>query len=86
MPDYARGAVEMGGREARYAYGRVDLNTDGTEEVLAILMGSIFFGTGGCNLLLLKEEGERYTVINTFPFAGSRSSSPIGRRRDGTTA
>jgi len=68
-PDYTRNAVETGGMEARYAYGRVDLNGDGTEEVLAILMGSVFCGTGGCNLLLLKKEEAGYTVINAFPIS-----------------
>jgi hypothetical protein len=68
-PDYTRNAVETGGMEARYAYGRVDLNGDGTEEVLAILMGSVFCGTGGCNLLLLKKEEDEYTVVNTFPIS-----------------
>ena len=67
-PDYTRNAVKIDGSEARYGYGRVDLNGDGTEEVLAILMGSIFCGTGGCNLLLLREE-DGYTVINTFPIS-----------------
>jgi hypothetical protein len=68
-PDYTRSAVQASGSEARYAYGRVDLNGDGAEEVLAILMGSIFCGTGGCSLLLLKDENDGYTVMNTFPIS-----------------
>ena len=65
-PDYTKEAVEIDGREARYAYGRVDLNGDGTSEVLAMPMGSIFCGTGGCNLLVLADTGDGYRVINNF--------------------
>jgi hypothetical protein len=65
-PDYTQDAVEIGGREARYAYGRVDLNGDGTPEVLAMPMGSIFCGTGGCNLLVLADTGDGYSVVNSF--------------------
>ena len=68
-PGYTRDAVNLGGSEARYAYGRVDLNGDGTEEVLALLMGSSFCGTGGCNLLLLRTAEDGYSVINTFPIS-----------------
>ena len=68
-PDYTRETVEIDGREARYAYGRVDLNGDGRPEVLAMPMGSIFCGTGGCNLLLLSDRGDGYAVINTFPIS-----------------
>lgn len=68
-PDYTRHAVAAGGMEARYAYGRVDLNGDGIEEVLAILIGPMFCGTGGCNLLLLKKDEDGFTVINAFPIS-----------------
>lgn len=66
-PDYTAEIVQIDGREGRYAYGRVDLNGDGTEEVLVILMGSFFCGTGGCNLLLLSKGDDGFTVINNFP-------------------
>jgi hypothetical protein len=68
-PDYTQEAVEIDGREARYAYGRLDLNGDNVPEVLAMPMGSIFCGTGGCNLLVLAEAGDGYTVINSFPIS-----------------
>ena len=72
-PDYTREAVDITGREGRYVYGRVDLNADGREEVLVLVMGSIFCGTGGCNLHLFSDSVEGYSLINTFP----RSRLPV---------
>jgi hypothetical protein len=69
LPDYTRSAVETVGMEARYAFGRVDLNGDGSEEVLAILTGSVFCGTGGCTLFLLEKAEDAYAVINRFPIS-----------------
>lgn len=66
-PDYRREIVgDTAGSEARYVYGRVDLNGDGQKEVLVLLLGSIFCGTGGCDLLLLRETADGYAPINTF--------------------
>jgi hypothetical protein len=47
----------------------VDLSGDGQDEVLVYLLGSIFCGTGGCNLLLLEGAGDGYTLINEFPIS-----------------
>ena len=68
-PDYNRKIVEIGGREARYLYGRVDLNGDGRKEVFAYLLGSIFCGTGGCNLLLFTNGEGGYSLVNSFPIS-----------------
>lgn len=68
-PDYTREIVEIDGREARYVYGRVDLNGDGEDEVFVLLMGSIFCGTGGCNLLLLTRTEGQYSIVNNFPIS-----------------
>jgi hypothetical protein len=68
-PDHTTEFVHVDGSEARYAYGRVDLNDGGTKETLAILMGSFFCGTGGCNLLLLGPAADGYTLINNFPIS-----------------
>lgn len=68
-PDYNRRTLEIGGREARYLYSRVDLNGDGREEVFAYLLGSIFCGTGGCNLLLFTVGEGGYAVLNNFPIS-----------------
>jgi heat shock protein HslJ len=70
-PDYTRQIVGADGESApaRYVYGRVDLNGDGQDEVLVYLLGSIFCGTGGCNLLLLESAGDGYALINEFPIS-----------------
>ena len=48
-PAYTRKVVDVQGGtgRARYVYGR--------DEVFVYLLGSIFCGTGGCNLLLFTE-------------------------------
>jgi len=67
-PDYTRELVEVGGGtgKARYLYGRADLNEDGTDEVFVYLLGSIFCGTGGCDLLLFSDTDSGYTLIDRF--------------------
>jgi heat shock protein HslJ len=72
-PHYTREIVEIDGREARYVHGRHDLDGDGVEEVFVLLMGSIFCGTGGCNLLLLRETEGGYALVDDFP----RSRAPV---------
>jgi hypothetical protein len=69
-PDYTREIVEIGGgNNARYIYSRVDLNGDGKEEVFVYLLGSIFCGTGGCNLLLFTDGENGYSLVNNFPIS-----------------
>jgi len=68
-PDYTKEMVDIDGRKARYVYGRVDLNGDGKDEVFGYLLGSIFCGTGGCNLMLFTETGDAYTLVNNFPIS-----------------
>lgn len=63
-PFYTR-KVERG----RYVYARVDLNGDGRDEVFVYLLGSIFCGTGGCNLLLFTEAKPGYSLVNEFPIS-----------------
>ena len=70
-PDYTREIVQIDGRKARYVYTRYDLNEDGRDEVFVLLMGSIFCGTGGCNLLLLKEVEGGFSLVNNFPISRS---------------
>lgn len=41
-----------------YAHASVDLNGDGTDEVLAYVMGPMVCGSGGCNLYVLEPQGE----------------------------
>jgi len=67
-PDYNREVIEAGGgQKARYLYTRANLNDDGQDEVLVYMLGSIFCGTGGCNLLILTEKEDGYRVVNNFP-------------------
>lgn len=68
-PDYTKEMVDIDGRKARYVYGRVDLNGDGKDEVFVYLLGSIFCGTGGCNLMLFTETDDGYTLVNDFPIS-----------------
>ncbi len=68
-PDYTRDVVELGGQSGRYLYGRADLNDDGQEEVFVYLLGSIFCGTGGCNLLLFGNERDGYPLVDEFPIS-----------------
>jgi len=68
-PDYTKEMVDIDGRKARYVYGRVDLNGDGEDEVFVYLLGSIFCGTGGCNLMLFTETEEGYSLVNDFPIS-----------------
>ncbi len=69
FPDYRQEIIGEDGQQARYVYSRVDLNGDGKEEVLVYPMGSIFCGTGGCDLLLLTPEDCAYSLINSFPIS-----------------
>jgi len=69
-PDYTREMVEIGGgMTARYIYGRVDLNADGRDEVFVYLLGSIFCGTGGCDLLLFTSGDNGYSPVSSFPIS-----------------
>jgi len=71
VPDYTREVVELEGGvgPGRYVYGRLDLDGDGRDEVFVYLLGSIFCGTGGCNLLLLESAEEGYSLVNDFPIS-----------------
>jgi heat shock protein HslJ len=62
-PSYTRKVVDAAGGTgtARYVYGR--------EEVFVYLLGSIFCGTGGCNLLLFTEARDGYVLVNRFPIS-----------------
>ena len=69
-PDYTREVVQVGGGGlARYIYGQVDLNDDGRDEVFVYLLGSIFCGTGGCNLLLFTDRDDGVSLVNSFPIS-----------------
>jgi hypothetical protein len=71
VPFYTRAIVDLAGGtgKGRYVHGRADLNDDGRDEVLVYLLGSIFCGTGGCNLLLFTRGQAGYTLVNDFPIS-----------------
>ncbi|MCU0621471.1 MAG: hypothetical protein MUC69_08220, partial [Gemmatimonadales bacterium] len=56
-----------GSATARYVYSRVELNGDGRNEVIVSPMGSVFCGTGGCNLLVLTPGTTGYDVVANIP-------------------
>ncbi len=68
VPDYRQDMV--GGDEerwARYVHAAIDLDDDGSQEVLVYLMGSFFCGTGGCNLQVYRSTAKGYVLVNDFP-------------------
>ena len=68
-PDYTRDFIAAGGSQGRYLHGCFDLDGDGTDEVFAYLLGPVFCGTGGCDLLLFVDGDQGYTLINDFPIS-----------------
>ncbi len=73
FPDYTGDVVDTGTGKGRYLYSRTDLNGDGREEVLAYTLGSIFCGTGGCNLLIFTPTEDGLALVNNFPI----TSTPV---------
>jgi heat shock protein HslJ len=69
IPDYTREMVEIDNRTARYVHARVDLNGDDRDEIFVYMLGSIFCGSGGCNLLLFQESGRGFSLVNNFPIS-----------------
>jgi len=67
FPDYTGDVVDAGTGQGRYLYSRMDLNGDGREEVFAYTLGSIFCGTGGCNLLLFSPSDDGLALVNNLP-------------------
>ena len=49
--------------ELLYARAETDLDGDGKDEILAYVGGSLMCGTGGCNLVVLKRDGEGYRQV-----------------------
>ena len=66
-PDYE--PVIEGTMGARYLVSRIDINGDGRREVFVYMLGSIFCGSGGCNLLLFTETDSGLSLVNNFPIS-----------------
>jgi heat shock protein HslJ len=82
-PDYTKEVVgvEGGTGPGRYLCSRVDLDGDGRDEVFVYTLGSIFCGTGGCNLLLFTETEDGLSLVNEFPI--SRTPVIVSPERTG---
>jgi len=66
-PDYKKDV--LGDAKASYVYSLVDLNGDGNDEVIVYLMGSIFCGTGGCNMMVFTKGDDGYRLVKNFSLA-----------------
>lgn len=55
-------------------WGGADLDGDGTDELLAYVGGPMLCGTGGCNLVVLKDDGTNFTKIGDISVA----QMPVG--------
>lgn len=70
VPDYRRAVVgNTPARWARYVHAATDLDGDGRDEVLVVLMGSMFCGTGGCTLQIYRITPRGYGLVNDFPIS-----------------
>jgi len=76
--DDATGALRPQER-SDHAYGRTDLNTDGVPETFVCRLGTVFCGSGGCDLMLFTRteaggesgaEAGGYRRIQTVPISG----------------
>lgn len=78
-PGYRTDVVAAGGsqRPSRYAYARVDLNDDGSDETLVYLMGPFFCGTGGCTLQVFAADSD--------PSGGGMPATYVRHSFDGNT-
>ncbi|MCW8348597.1 hypothetical protein MD535_21655 [Vibrio sp. ZSDZ65] len=58
--------LEASPQNAHYKAGAVDLNLDGRDEIMVLMQGSYFCGSGGCTAYLFNDKGEqlnRMTVV-----------------------
>lgn len=50
-------------QRSRYLIAFEDLNSDGTEEAIAYLLGPSWCGSGGCTTLVLAKSGQSWRVV-----------------------
>jgi len=82
MPEYREKARSNPDYHIWYYYNKVDLNGDGTPELLVYLRGREVCGTGGCNLMVFQFNRSSYRLISDITLA----NNPIivsGRRTRG---
>jgi hypothetical protein len=63
LQNYLRKPVSGDDETARYSPAFVDLNGDGTQEVIVYVSGRRWCGTGGCVTLILSEQDSSYSVV-----------------------
>jgi hypothetical protein len=63
VPDYKVDIVSDPSMKSRYMAVRADLNSDGNDEVFVYLMGGMFCGTGGCNLMVFSKGMDGYSLL-----------------------
>ena len=59
--------------DLRYHYNTVDLNGDGKLDAIVLVSGQSVCGTGGCEVLIFKNDGEDYSLITEM----SVSHAPV---------
>lgn len=62
-PDYKADIVSEPSMKSRFAAARADLNNDGNDEVFVYLMGGMFCGSGGCNLMVFSNGMDGYSLL-----------------------
>ena len=62
-PDYKADIVSDPSMKSRYVAARTDLNSDGNDEVFVYLMGGMFCGSGGCNLMVFSKGMDGYSLL-----------------------
>ena len=74
--DIEKGFLDSLSRQ--FKYSQVDLNEDGSLEILVGLTGPYFCGSGGCTVLLLTNHGDmitRFSVVKYPAYLGQESSN-----------
>jgi hypothetical protein len=63
LQDYLGAPSSADDKTTRYFSGFVDLNDDGTEEVVVYLVGDGWCGSSGCTTLIVAPRGSSYKVV-----------------------
>lgn len=53
-------------KTARYVAAFRDLNSDGVPEAIVYLVGSQWCGSGGCNMLVLSQDGNSWRIVSNI--------------------
>ncbi|MCL9773652.1 hypothetical protein [Vibrio methylphosphonaticus] len=70
--------LEASPQDFQYKAGAIDLNLDGRDEIMVLMQGSYFCGSGGCTAYLFNDEGEqlnRMTVVREPVLVSERRSN-----------